>query len=89
MMGAYPGLDGAFAVVDMAEFAKMKPPSVGVPTLFMYGEKKRTMYHTPDFLEKLDADEKSRWLSLPHGHWLYVQDTERCAAEMRAFLRES
>ena len=41
----------------------------------MYGEKKRTMYHTPDFLEKLDADAKSRWRSLPHGHWLYVQDT--------------
>ena len=39
------------------------PPSVGVPTLFMYGEKKRTMYHTPDFLEKLDADEKSRALA--------------------------
>ena len=65
------------------------PPSVGVPTLFMYGEKKRTMYHTPDFLEKLDADEKSRWLSLPHGHWLYVQDTERCADEMREFLAQA
>ena len=68
------------------------PPSVGVPTLFMYGEKKRTMYHTPDFLEKLDADEKSRWrfaaarpLALRAGHGAVRGRDARVSAGLSLF----
>ena len=55
--------------------------------LFMYGKKKRCMFHGPEFLEKIEKDEGSSWRAFDAGHWVQTSAFQpEVIAEMRRFM---
>lgn len=59
------------------------------PLLFMYGKKKRCMFHTKKFLEKIDLTEGSSHKSIiDAGHWLMVSHPEIVINEIKSFFSE-
>ena len=45
------------------------------------------MFHSPEFLEKIEADSSSRWASIAGaGHWIHTQKPEEVEKHMRGFF---
>ena len=62
-------------------------PVGGCKILFMYGLKKRCMFHGPEFLAKIDKDEGSSWKAYDCGHWVQTSKfQEDVILEMRSFM---
>jgi pimeloyl-ACP methyl ester carboxylesterase len=60
----------------------------GVPQLFLYGGRKRVMFHTPSYLDRLAANPASGSKVLPEsGHWLHWTHPDAVAHEMKLFFR--
>eukprot|EP00616_Rhizochromulina_sp_CCMP1243_P003641 CAMPEP_0118967030 /NCGR_PEP_ID=MMETSP1173-20130426/4444_1 /TAXON_ID=1034831 /ORGANISM="Rhizochromulina marina cf, Strain CCMP1243" /LENGTH=283 /DNA_ID=CAMNT_0006915921 /DNA_START=27 /DNA_END=878 /DNA_ORIENTATION=+ len=63
------------------------PPKKGIPLLFCYGAKKRAMFHTRTFLDKIDADGASKHVCFEDcGHWLQTQNPQKVIDEIQGFL---
>ena len=59
----------------------------GVPTLFLYGAKKRTMFHSNAFVERLRHSPGCGVLEYMHaGHWLMHTNQTRFNDDVRHFL---
>ena len=58
-----------------------------IPTLFLYGARKRAMFHSSKFLARLDAQEGCEWHELNCGHWMQTQKPAEVIAHMRHFLQ--
>mmetsp|Transcript_13008 Transcript_13008/g.52079 ORF Transcript_13008/g.52079 Transcript_13008/m.52079 type:complete len:271 (-) Transcript_13008:614-1426(-) len=57
------------------------------PTLYLYGTRKRIMFHSAAFLRTLDArKDGSRSRALDCGHYLQAQRPDDVAAEIHAFI---
>ena len=64
-------------------------PVANCKLLFMYGTKKRCMFHGPEFLEKIDKDEGSSWRAFDAGHWVQTSGFQsEIIGEMRQFMGE-
>ena len=64
-------------------------PVANCKLLFMYGTKKRCMFHGPEFLEKIDKDEGSSWRAFDAGHWVQTSGFQsEIVSEMRQFMGE-
>lgn len=73
------------------------PPAVGVPLLYLYGPKKRCLFHTPDFLKRLEDAAQlggvagaSRWADMAGaGHWLHTQQPAEVEKHVADFLADA
>ena len=54
------------------------------PMLFVYGKRKPLMFHSPKWLEKLNAIPGSKAVGLPTGHWVMLDQP----AELEALVLE-
>ena len=68
-----------------------RPPAApfprGVPTLFIFGARKRTMYHTEGFVTRLQATPGCRVVEYADcAHWMMHEAPGRFSADIRAFL---
>ena len=63
------------------------PAMPSMPTLFIYGTRKRMMFHTDRFLNELrERSDGSRSVSLDCGHFLQAQKPDEVAAELTSFF---
>lgn len=70
------------------------PPDLGVPLLYLYGPRKRCLFHTDDFLKRLDCTRQrvgaagaSRWAEVAGaGHWLHTQKPAEVEGHVASFL---
>lgn len=69
--------------------AGLPPPRFpAVPTLFLYGARKRTMFHSAAFEERLEGTAGCRVARYEDcSHWLMHEEPERFTEDVRAFLR--
>ena len=57
------------------------------PVLFVYGTRKRILFHTSDFLSKLEKKgDGSAHLALDCGHWIQFQKPNELIEKMKEFL---
>jgi len=54
-------------------FRGVRPFVPQVPMLYLYGQRKPFMFHSPAWVEALAARPGSRVMGLPTGHWVMVQ----------------
>lgn len=60
-----------------------------VPTLFMYGARKRVMFHSRAFEARINGTAGSRTVRYDDcGHWLMHEQPERFSRDVGAFLAE-
>lgn len=58
-----------------------------IPQLFMYGAKKRCMFHSQSYLDALNKSSISRFVEFPNaGHWLHWTHPDQVAHEMKRFF---
>jgi pimeloyl-ACP methyl ester carboxylesterase len=58
-----------------------------MPTLFIYGTRKRMRFHTDRFLDELrERTDGSRSVALDCGHFLQAQKPDEVAAELKSFF---
>ena len=57
-----------------------------MPVLYVWGERKRCMFHTEEFVEAVRNAPESRAVSFDCSHWLMHERPAELHAEMRAFL---
>lgn len=62
------------------------PRMLQAPLLFLWGKRKRTMFHSEDFVERLRKDPGCLAVELDCGHWLQTEAPAQMLAEMRSFL---
>lgn len=66
---------------------KSKAPKFpSMPTLFIFGKQKRAMFHSTQYLQKLDKTDGCSWKEFDCGHFIQVQKPDELETEMRAFL---
>ncbi|KAJ1451113.1 Alpha/Beta hydrolase protein [Pelagophyceae sp. CCMP2097] len=64
---------------------KLRPPAP--PTLFIYGKRKRAMFHGDAFLRHLEGrTDGSAWHALDGGHWFFNELPGETAGFIKAFL---
>ena len=56
------------------------------PVLFMYGERKPFMFHSPRWIERVKALPGGEVLGLPTGHWVMVQAPQAFNERLLAWL---
>lgn len=61
------------------------PRFPSVPTLFLYGNNKRIMFHDKRFLDTLAGKAGCSSKAFNHGHWLQLNATEDVLRELSAF----
>jgi pimeloyl-ACP methyl ester carboxylesterase len=57
-----------------------------VPMLYLYGQRKPFMFHSPAWADALAAQPGSRVLALPTGHWVMVQRPQEFNAALIDWL---
>ena len=57
-----------------------------MPLLFVYGERKPFMFHSPQWLEKIVVTPGSAVQGLPCGHWVMISRPEAFHARVREWL---
>ena len=70
------------------------PPDRGVPLLYLFGGHKRCLFHTSDFLARIEEASRhsavvaaSRWAELPDaGHWLHCEQPDSVHVLLEKFL---
>ena len=62
------------------------PVDLTMPLLYVYGERKPFMFHSPQWLAKVAAKPGNAVLALPCGHWVMVSRQEAFVAGVRAWL---
>jgi pimeloyl-ACP methyl ester carboxylesterase len=65
------------------------PPSMlfpSMPTLFVYGERKRAMFHSEAFVTRINSTIGYRAASYPCSHWIMHEQPARLNLDIRAFL---
>ena len=70
------------------------PPSRGIPLLYVYGARKRVLFHSPGFLRSIEAagekGDGSRYHGFPGcGHWVQTQEPDALESEIRSFINEA
>ncbi|WP_156373082.1 alpha/beta fold hydrolase [Pseudorhodoferax sp. Leaf267] len=73
--GTAGGLSGLATVADLA-----------CPVLYIYGERKLFMFHSPEWIAQLKARPGSAVQALPTGHWVMLDKPEAFRACVRAWL---
>jgi pimeloyl-ACP methyl ester carboxylesterase len=63
--------------------AKVKPIC---PVLFIYGQNKPFMFHSPQWLVHLSQSAGSRWQAMPTGHWVMRDDPQAFLACIQNWL---
>lgn len=56
------------------------------PMLFLYGKNKPTMFHSPVFVDRLNAAPGSRAVGFEAGHWVMLDKPAEVSAEVLAWL---
>ena len=56
------------------------------PMLFLFGTTKPTMFHSPVFVDRLNATPGSRAVGFAAGHWVTVDRPAESIAEIKAWL---
>ena len=56
---------------------------------FIYGERKRFMFHSRPWAERLAAQPGSRVLGFPTGHWVMIGREREFNAALLAWLMET
>ena len=64
--------------------AKSFSPSC--PVLFVYGERKPVMFHTPRWVQKVERLPGGKVVALPTGHWVMVEQPGRLNREILDWL---
>ena len=59
------------------------------PMLFIYGERKRFMFHSRDWTERLAARAGSRVVGFPTGHWVMMEEPRGFNHALLSWLGES
>ncbi len=72
------GLQGGFK-----RAAKVQP---ACPVLYIYGEHKPFMFHSPQWLAQLDSTPGSRVQAFATGHWVMLEQPQAFADCLRAWL---
>jgi pimeloyl-ACP methyl ester carboxylesterase len=58
-----------------------------VPQLFVFGRKKRAMFHSQFYLDKLEATDGCAYKEYSDaGHWVHVSHYDEMAADVQKFL---
>ena len=57
-----------------------------IPTLFVYGKRKRAFFHSQKWLALLDKCDSSEHHGLDCGHWVQTQQPDTLVALMRRWL---
>jgi cis-3-alkyl-4-acyloxetan-2-one decarboxylase len=67
-------------------FRKAAQVDLPMPLLFVYGERKPFMFHSPGWLQALANRPGSAVLGLPCGHWVMLSRPEAFHARVRTWL---
>lgn len=67
-------------------FGCAAPVAPHCPVLYLYGKRKRFMFHSPQWLERLQASPGSRAVAMRTGHWVMLDAPQAFLAEIRAWL---
>lgn len=67
----------------LRQLVKVQPTC---PLLFVYGERKPFMFHSPQWVERLNATAGSKAQGLPCGHWVMLEKPVEFAAVLNAWL---
>jgi pimeloyl-ACP methyl ester carboxylesterase len=60
-----------------------------VPQLFLYGQTKRCNFHSPKYLQQLEATPACKHIAYPTaGHWMHVTHAEQVVKDVKEFLKE-
>jgi pimeloyl-ACP methyl ester carboxylesterase len=62
------------------------PRMPAAPLLFLWGERKRCMFHSEEFLKRLAQAPGSYGVALDCGHWIQAEKPQELHAAMRDFL---
>jgi pimeloyl-ACP methyl ester carboxylesterase len=70
------------------DFEHISPKLVDdVPVLFMYGARKRVLFHSKEFLRIIkERNDGSDYYELNCGHWIQTQRPEVCVALIKGFI---
>lgn len=89
----YPYLKVIFEVVrsffgEQFKFLQMQKPLVHpLPILFLFGRKKRVMFHSPSFLAELEKDPASAYKEYPDaGHYLHWTNAKEVGSDILNWL---
>ena len=59
------------------------------PLMFIYGKKKPVMFHTQDWLDRVNQDKKNKTVCLENaGHWFMKEDPEAVNGHLDQWLRQ-
>jgi len=72
--------------LDVFTGRNVHPRFPAVPFLYLFGERKNVMFHSPSFLRRLDNTPGCRWRSFACGHWMMHSEADGVADEVRRFL---
>jgi len=69
------------------DFVKLSVPKT--PTLFLFGGKKRVMFHSPSYLDALEKDPASAYKEYQDcGHWLHWTNADEVYSDILKFLNQ-
>ena len=72
---------------DLVLGRALLPAMPSMPTLFIYGTRKRMRFHTDRFLDELrERTDGSRSVALDCGHFMQAQKPKEVAAELTSFF---
>ena len=58
------------------------------PMLYLYGKRKPFMFHSEEWLERLNAAPQSKAVGLPSGHWVMVDQAAELEAQLLNWMAE-
>ena len=67
-------------------FKKASPIRLGMPLLYVYGERKPFMFHSAQWLAQVASAPGSAVQGLPCGHWVMISRPEAFHARVRSWL---
>lgn len=67
-------------------FKKAAQVDLPMPLLYVYGERKLFMFHSPSWLQAVSNQPGSAVLGLPCGHWVMLSRPEAFHARVRSWL---
>jgi pimeloyl-ACP methyl ester carboxylesterase len=70
-------------------FGPLRVFDPAVPMLFIYGQRKPFMFHSPGWLDQLAARPGNRVLGLPTGHWVMLQRPSEFNAALLGWLADT
>lgn len=75
-------------VPELSSLAKNRNEAPHCPILFLYGAKKKLMFHDPKWAEALNKrDDGSKSIPIESGHWVMIDEPQASNRHMEEWLQ--